>query len=77
MGGRVHAVVKLPKDELPATLTWQAGDLGGSFTVDKKTQKKLTIPIDPRGIGPVDKKTEVKVQKKSEKTGTPQPTVVK
>lgn len=61
-GGRVSRKVKLDKDSLPATLAWQAGDLDGRFTVDKRTEDKLMIPIDRFNVGPIDKNTEVEIK---------------
>lgn len=66
-GGRVHTTLKLKKDELPATIIWQAGDIGSRFTIDSKTKDKLAVPIEAgRQIGPIDKNTEVQTRDQKE-----------
>ena len=42
--------------------------MGGSIPLDNKTREKLTIPVDPANVGPVDKHTNVKINEKTEKT---------
>lgn len=66
-GGRAHYDVKIPKDELPANCSWQAGSYGGQFTISEKSDKKLFIFIDRGGnVGPVNEKTEVQRENHTE-----------
>ena len=67
-GGKVKHTLKINKDDLPATVNWQAGDAGGNFTVDKKTPKEQLIYIREGGksTAPLPKKSELNETRKKE-----------
>lgn len=63
--GRLRHTVKVPKDVLPATLTWQAGQFQGPITITKDTEGPLFIRLDDvfGPSGPMDKNTEVQQER--------------
>ena len=58
-GGKLKYKLKIDEDLLPATCSWEAGNRSDSFTVNKESEGKMTIAIDPTGNITIDKKTTV------------------
>jgi len=48
-GGKLRHKLKLDKDLLPVTCRYRAGRHAGSFTVTRRSEKKLWIDIRPLG----------------------------
>ncbi len=63
-GGKLPVPVKIKKDDLPADMHWRAGDIGGTVTITKKTEKNLWVDIrkgaPPRVRGKDDEIKETK-----------------
>ena len=64
---KIKHELKIKQDELPTNITWQAGDLSGTFPVNKDTPDKLWVDIGS-GRGPRDKHTTVNETRKADET---------
>lgn len=65
--GRVTQKMKFDKDTLPTSVAWQAGDLNGSFSVDKDTKDGIIYIGEGGSTGLVSPKSELNKHKEVEK----------